>query len=99
MSRTHLLLWLVWVAAACSWRAPNPPPPTTSTKAPSQLEEKIAEYMDARARVTGFNGVVLVARGGQVVFRRAFGAANYEIAVPLSPETKFRIGSVSKQFT
>src|SRR5262245_41822633 len=64
-----------------------------------QLEGKIAEYMEARARVTGFSGAVLVAREGQVVFRRAFGDANRELAVPNSPETKFRLGSVSKQFT
>jgi CubicO group peptidase (beta-lactamase class C family) len=65
----------------------------------AQLEERIAEYMAVRARVTGFSGAVLVARGGQVVFRRAFGHANHELAVANSPETKFRIGSVSKQFT
>jgi CubicO group peptidase (beta-lactamase class C family) len=55
--------------------------------------------MAARARVTGFSGAVLVAREGRVVFRHAFGDANRELAVPNSPATKFRIGSVSKQFT
>jgi CubicO group peptidase (beta-lactamase class C family) len=55
--------------------------------------------MAARARVTGFSGAVLVAREGQVVFRGAFGDANRELSVVNSPETKFRIGSVSKQFT
>jgi CubicO group peptidase (beta-lactamase class C family) len=65
----------------------------------SQLEGKVVEYMAARARVTGFSGAVLVAREGQVVFRGAFGDANRELSVVNSPETKFRIGSVSKQFT
>jgi CubicO group peptidase (beta-lactamase class C family) len=65
----------------------------------SQLEGKIAEYMAARARVTGFSGAVLVAREGQVVFRGAFGDANREFSVANAPETKFRVGSVSKQFT
>jgi CubicO group peptidase (beta-lactamase class C family) len=73
--------------------------PAPSAAPPPQLEGKIAEYMAARARVTGFSGAVLVARDGQVVFRRAFGDANRELAVPNSPETRFRIGSVSKQFT
>lgn len=64
-----------------------------------QLQARIAEYMAARASVTGFSGAVLVAREGQVVFRGAFGDANREFAVPNAPDTKFRIGSVSKQFT
>ena len=92
------------VLAMCSFVAyPSPascqrsPSPTTAPQPP--LEEKIAEYMTARARVTGFSGAVLVAREGQVVFRRAFGDANRELSAPNSPETKFRIGSVSKQFT
>ena len=73
--------------------------PIPATAPPPQLEGKMAEYMAARARVTGFSGAVLVAREGQLVFRRAFGEANREFAVPNLPETKFRIGSVSKQFT
>ena len=92
------------VLAMCSFVAyPSPascqrsPSPTTAPQPP--LEEKIADYMTARARVTGFSGAVLVAREGQVVFRRAFGDANRELSAPNSPETKFRIGSVSKQFT
>src|SRR5262245_11672693 len=66
---------------------------------PSQPDGRIKEYMTARSLVTGFSGAVLVAREGQVVFRRAFGDANREFSVANSPETKFRIGSASKQFT
>jgi CubicO group peptidase (beta-lactamase class C family) len=73
--------------------------PVRGTAPLPQLERKIAEYMTARASVTGFSGAVLVAREGQVVYRHAFGYANRELAVPNSPEIKFRIGSVSKQFT
>ena len=92
------------VLAICSVAAHASP--TSSLRSPihatpplPQLEGKIAEYIAARARVTGFSGAVLVAREGQVVFRRALGDANRELAVQNSPETKFRIGSVSKQFT
>jgi len=80
------------LAAAQRSRAP------VATPSP-QLHAKIAEYMRARANVTGFSGAVLVARKGAVVFRGAFGQANRELAVSNTPDTKFRIGSVSKQFT
>lgn len=42
---------------------------------------------------------VLVAREGKIVFQAGFGFADLEKKVPVTPETKFRIGSVSKQFT
>lgn len=73
--------------------------PVPAAVPPSQLEGKVIEYMAARGRLTRFSGAVLVAREGQMVFRGAFGDANREFSVANSPETKFRIGSVSKQFT
>jgi CubicO group peptidase (beta-lactamase class C family) len=42
---------------------------------------------------------VLVARDGKIVFEGGFGLADIEKKTPVTPETKFRIGSVSKQFT
>ena len=41
----------------------------------------------------------LVARDGQVVYRKAFGTANLELDVPMTPDMVFRIGSITKQFT
>ncbi|OAJ56809.1 hypothetical protein A6V36_32860 [Paraburkholderia ginsengiterrae] len=46
-----------------------------------------------------FSGVVLVAKNDEIVFRQAFGLGNREWGIPNTPETKFRIGSITKQFT
>src|SRR5947208_4950621 len=46
-----------------------------------------------------FMGTALVARGNQVIFSKGYGSANLEWDVPNSPSTKFRLGSVTKQFT
>ncbi len=46
-----------------------------------------------------FNGVALVAENGQVVYHKGWGYANLEWSVPNSRQTKFRIGSLTKQFT
>ena len=43
--------------------------------------------------------VVAVALNGATVYRRGLGLASIEHGVPNSPETRMRIGSVSKQFT
>ncbi|MGZ5219126.1 MAG: serine hydrolase [Chitinophagaceae bacterium] len=42
---------------------------------------------------------VLVARDGNVLYRKAFGHADIKNKIPATPGTKFRIGSVTKQFT
>src|SRR5712691_447746 len=46
-----------------------------------------------------FMGSVLVARGNDVLFSKGYGSANLEWDIPDSPSTKFRLGSVTKQFT
>ena len=42
---------------------------------------------------------VLVARDGKIVFQGGFGLADVVKKTPITLETKFRIGSISKQFT
>lgn len=44
-------------------------------------------------------GAVAVMRGGEVVFARGYGFANLETGTPVTPDTVFRIGSLTKQFT
>lgn len=46
-----------------------------------------------------FSGAVLVAKHGEVLFRKAYGLANREHNAPNTPETPFRIGSMTKPFT
>jgi CubicO group peptidase (beta-lactamase class C family) len=46
-----------------------------------------------------FMGSVLVARGSEVLFSKGYGSANLEWGIPNSPSTKFRLGSITKQFT
>lgn len=55
----------------------------------------------ARSHTEGdrFMGNVLVARDGNVVFEKSYGWANLELKVPHTGASRFRIGSVTKQFT
>ena len=42
---------------------------------------------------------ILVSQNGEVLFEKVYGYANIEKKTPVTRDTKFRIGSVSKQFT
>ena len=46
-----------------------------------------------------FMGAVLVARENDVLLNKGYGFANLEWNIPDSPKTKFRLGSITKQFT
>ena len=54
--------------------------------------------MQAELRANGFSGTVLLARG-RPIFAKGVGYANAEWQIPNTPKTKFRIGSMTKQFT
>ena len=41
----------------------------------------------------------LVAKDGQIIYKKAFGMADIELNVPMQPDMVFRIGSITKQFT
>ncbi len=60
---------------------------------------EIDQIMQARSAAGDFNGTVLVARQGEVLYERAFGLANLEWRIPNDLQTKFEIGSMTKQFT
>lgn len=46
-----------------------------------------------------FGGAVLIARGEEVLISKGYGMANLEHGVPNTPQTRFRLGSLTKQFT
>ena len=60
---------------------------------------EMAAYLEAYLETGFFMGAVLVARAGEVLLKQGYGMANLEHGVANSPQTKFRLGSVTKQFT
>lgn len=60
-----------------------------------KIENLLKQYYDYGQ----LNGTVLVADRGKVIYEKGFGNANMEWSIPNQPDTKFRIGSVTKQFT
>ncbi|PYQ28096.1 MAG: serine hydrolase [Acidobacteria bacterium] len=61
--------------------------------------EKIDALLTAYNQQRFFNGSALVAESGKVILRKGYGLANMEWQIPNTPDTKFRLGSITKQFT
>src|SRR5262245_39709336 len=60
---------------------------------------KMDRLISAYVRLGRFSGTALVACGDQVLYRKGYGMASYEHAVPNLPRTVFHIGSLTKPFT
>ena len=60
---------------------------------------KIDELLSLYHKYGQFNGAALVAENGKVIYKKGFGQANMEWNIPNEPDTKFRLGSITKQFT
>ncbi|HSH52111.1 MAG TPA: serine hydrolase domain-containing protein [Bacteroidales bacterium] len=61
--------------------------------------EKIDSVLNSYFEVNLFNGSVIVSENGNVIYKNGFGFANFELNINNKPDTKFKIGSCTKQFT
>ena len=61
----------------------------------SRMDQVVQSYVANNQ----FMGSVLVARGNDVLLDKGYGSADLEWNIPNTPDTKFRLGSVTKQFT
>lgn len=68
-----------------------------SVSADAQAE--IGVLMSALFARGQFNGAVLVAQEGNIIYWHAFGKANLQTGADFTPETPSNIGSLTKQFT
>lgn len=61
----------------------------------ARMDQVVQSYFSSKQ----FMGSVLVARGSDVLFSKGYGSANLEWDIPNASTTKFRLGSITKQFT
>ncbi len=81
-------------------RAIEPPDDLRVARLPQReaLDALVAKA-DAQAVKDAFSGVLLVARGDDVLLQRAWGLADRTTGAPVAADTRFRIGSMNKMFT
>ena len=85
---------------------PTPEPAQAAVEEPSQaaghhaeLASKLESAFDAFAQAQQFNGMILVAREGDVVLSKGYGLADRAASTPNDAQTRYRIGSVTKPMT
>ncbi len=59
----------------------------------------IDSIMNSAVDTAHFNGNVLVAKNGKIIYQKSFGLANYDTGDKLNDSSLFELASVSKQFT
>ncbi|MDX1666126.1 MAG: serine hydrolase, partial [Saprospiraceae bacterium] len=64
-----------------------------------QMAARAAEIAREYEEMGWFSGVILMAKGGDPFFLDAFGYADLKAEQPNRTDTKFRIGSINKDFT
>lgn len=70
-----------------------------ASSAQRQDAQLLDSFMEAAVLVHHFNGNILVAKKGNVIFQKAFGYRNYDTKEPLDNNSVFELQSVTKQFT
>jgi CubicO group peptidase (beta-lactamase class C family) len=74
-----------------------------SPKIKAQTDEQKAKRFDSICEVYSkknqFSGSVLISKKGKVLLNKGYGMANYGYNIANTPVTKFKLASVSKQFT
>ena len=65
----------------------------------SRVAGEIGKRVAALAAEDNFSGVVLVAKGDSILFKRAYGFADQQWRIPNRTDTKFHVASVGKMFT
>ena len=76
--------------------------PELDVSASSPLKNKlaaVADWLNALHASDVFNGTVLIAGRGNILFQQHYGFADVEGSIPLSRHSSFSLASVSKQFT
>ena len=104
-----LVLGIIVMMAACAPSLPtieeslqSPLPtdtPVSGIETPSVVASKIDAALSHLVNTQAFTGSVLVAQDGEILLSKGFGLADRNNNIPNTSETKFRLGSVTKQFT
>jgi|GEM_PF-6896269 len=65
----------------------------------SDYHDRFDSFLDDWESSQLFSGEILIAQGDRILAQRSFGMMNFRNRTPISPNSVYRIGSISKLFT
>lgn len=65
----------------------------------NNVQEKVDNYIEAYMQMNQFSGTILIAKNDQILANKGYGYANHAFNIENTPQTKFRIASLTKGFT
>jgi len=83
-----------FIATICLSLSPSLAPSVTANG-----REALVDALFSGATAQSPGATVIVMKDGQTVYKKAYGTANLELGVPVAIDTRFRLASVTKQFT
>jgi len=110
MNRFYILLILLVMFLSCGNSGTTEPMPLNTKPQPAVVSEKLSKEQQAIAgkldklftdfyRHGTFNGSVLVAKAGKIIFKKSLGLADKKNRRPLCDSSMFQLASVSKVIT
>jgi len=90
-ARGVLCGWICLVAATSV--------PAAEPKSDASAVQALDAYIGAHAANGDFSGIVRVSRHGERVYEKTLGLASRRFDVPIAPDTRFAVASVTKTFT
>ncbi|EYF04633.1 serine hydrolase domain-containing protein [Chondromyces apiculatus] len=109
--RILLPISLLWNGIACGGSQDVPPPPRPALAAPTAAQpakpapkkepfKEVHDYLEGLVKEKKIAGVVaLVSQNGEVKYTESLGLQDVEAGTPMTPETIFRICSMTKPIT
>lgn len=88
MRNNFFLTFVCFLMFACNSKNEN-----------NKIVTALGEYLSAQATHYRFNGNVLVAENGKIIFQKSYGYADFDTKRMLNDSSVFELASVSKQFT
>src|SRR5262245_61199432 len=98
--RSWLSVALVYAAVSgcVTFASGKTPRSLQATQPANEVTARLSDYFQKVAGL-GFSGAVLVSSGDKVLLRNGYGWADQTQRIPVTPETVFDIGSITKVFT
>ena len=80
----------------------RPTPTTQATPSPQTselIDSKVDSLLTNKALQQQFSGSLLIAQNGQILLSEGYGMADWDNKISNTPQTRFYLGSVTKEFT